>query len=292
MHKTIERLLSNAPVLLDGAWGTELQQRGLALGQMADPWNLSQPDRVLEVAQAYVEAGSRVVLTNTFRANRIAFAGHPDCERVVDINRAGAEISKRAAGESALVFASMGPSGKQLLMGEVTEEGLLHAFTEQAGALADGGADALLVETMSDLAEARIAVKAAQTTGLPVVACMVFDSGRDKDRTMMGVTPEQAAAELTALGVDVVGANCGNGVREYVGICRRLSAATELPVWIKPNAGIPEIVDGEVVYRTTAEEFAGFLPDLLDAGASFVGGCCGTAPEFIAALSRGLAEPS
>jgi methionine synthase I (cobalamin-dependent) len=288
--RLIEDLVSGGTVLTDGAWGTQLQQRGLELGELPDAWNLRHPDRVEEVARAYVEAGSRIVLTNTFRANRIAFAEHPEAARIAEINRAGVEISRRAAGDRARVFASIGPSGKLLMTGDVSEADLAAAFREQASAQAEGGADAIAVETMGDLAEARQAVEAAQATGLPVVACMVFDSGRDKDRTMMGVTPERAAEQLSAWGVDVVGANCGSGVADYVPVCARLAAATARPIWIKPNAGTPKLVDGEVVYETTAQEFAAFLPQLLEAGASFVGGCCGTDPAFITALRSRLAE--
>jgi methionine synthase I (cobalamin-dependent) len=285
----IDELISRGPVLLDGAWGTELQGRGLAPGEMPDAWNLSNPDRVEAVARAYVEAGSRIVLTNTFRANRIAFAGNPDADRISEINRAGVAISKRAAGDAARVFASIGPCGKQLVVREVTEEQLAECFREQAAAQAEAGADAIVLETMADLAEARIALEAALATGLPVVACMVFDSGRNKDRTMMGVGPEEAALELTACGAHAIGANCGNGAVEYVDVCARLAASTDRPVWIKPNAGIPKLVEGEVVYQTTPDEFAGCLPQLLDAGARFVGGCCGTNPAFVGALKASLA---
>jgi 5-methyltetrahydrofolate--homocysteine methyltransferase len=137
---------------------------------------------------------------------------------------------------------------------------------------------------MSDLDEAIAAVAAARSTGLPVVACMVFDSGRDKDRTMMGTTPEQAAEALDAAGADVIGANCGQGIAGFVKICQRLHAATVRPIWLKPNAGLPELADGRIVYRTTPESFASDVPALLAAGASFIGGCCGTSPGFIKAL--------
>ncbi|UCE87536.1 MAG: homocysteine S-methyltransferase family protein [Deltaproteobacteria bacterium] len=284
----IDELVAGGPILTDGAWGTQLQQRGLDLGELPDTWNLRHPDRVEEVARAYVEAGSRIILTNTFRANRIAFGTHRDADRIAEINCAGVEISRRAAGSAARVFASMGPSGKQLITGDVGEAQLAAAFAEQATAQAEAGADAIVVETMADLREAQLAVEAALATGLPVVGCMVFDSGRDKDRTMMGVDPERAATALTAWGVHVVGANCGSGVESYVPICNRLAAATDRPVWIKPNAGMPRLVQGEVVYDTTAEQFAGFLPALVDAGARFVGGCCGTDPGFIAALGERL----
>jgi 5-methyltetrahydrofolate--homocysteine methyltransferase len=284
----IAEMTAAGPVLTDGAWGTEMQARGLEAGETPDFWNLSHPDRVEQVARAYVTAGSQVVLTNTFRANRIALAKHPDVERITEVNRAGVEISRRAAGDEARVFASIGPCGKLLMTGDVDEAALRAAFAEQAQALAAGGADAIVVETMSDLAEAGIAVEAAKATGLPVVACMVFDSGKNRDRTMMGVTPTQAAEELTRIGADAIGANCGTGVEDYIPICASLAAATPLPIWIKPNAGLPELENGEVVYRTSPSEFTANVPKLLEAGARFVGGCCGTNPRFIEAMRREL----
>jgi methionine synthase I (cobalamin-dependent) len=284
----IDRLVAEGPVLTDGAWGTELQARGLPPGEIGDVWNLSHAERVEEVARAYVDAGSRIILTNTFRANRIALERHREAARVVEINRAGVEISRRAARGRSLVFASIGPSGKMLMAGDVTEAQLVSAFTEQAQALAAAGADGLVVESMTDLVEARMAVVVAASTGLPVVACMVFDTGKHRDRTMMGIAPQQAAAALAQAGAQVIGANCGIGVEAYIPICAALASATDRPIWIKPNAGIPEFVDGEIVYRMTAERFAGYVPALLAAGARFIGGCCGTAPEFVAALRRQL----
>jgi len=280
----VERLLEHGPVVTDGALGTQLQARGLAPGECPDAWNLTHPDEVEQVAGAYVNAGSQVILTNTFGANSVSLARHGLAAKAAEINRAGVAISKRAAGSKAYVFASIGPSGKMLISGEVSEEELSVSFSQQAQALKEGGADGLVIETMSDLAEAKIAVAAAKQTGLPVVACMVFDSGKNKDRTMMGQTPEQAAAELTEAGADVVGANCGVGIEAYVPICARLKASTSKPVWIKPNAGLPEVVGGRTTWKSCPEEFAAFAPALVDAGASFLGGCCGTRPEFIAAM--------
>ena len=288
MHALVKELLAAGPVITDGAWGTQLQALGLVAGECPDAWNVSHADRVEQVARDYVEAGSRVVLTNTFRSNRLALAGYDLADQVAALNQAGAAISCRAARGRARVFASLGPSGKMLLMGEVSEEELLAAFVEQAQALAAGGAEGLGVETMADLMEAQLAVAAARTTGLPVAACMTFDSGSEQDRTLMGVTPEQAAAELTAVGADVIGANCGQGIAGYVAICRRLRAATDRPLWIKANAGVPEVVDGQTVWRATPAEFARHGPALIEAGASFLGGCCGTGPAFIAALAKVL----
>ena len=284
MHPLLARLLAAGPVLTDGAWGTELQVRGLQTGEFPDIWNLTHPDRVLEVARAYVQAGSQVILTNTFGANRIRLAEYKLTDRLREINRSGVEISRQATQGAAHVFASLGPSGKMLMTEEVNAKELRAAFDEQAQALADAGADALVIETMADLAEAKLAVQAARATGLPVVACMVFDSGKDKDRTMMGVTPEEAARVLTAEGADVVGANCGQGIAGFVAICRRLHAATDRPIWVKANAGLPEMIDTRIVYHTTPETFASHAAALLEAGASFLGGCCGTNPAFIRAL--------
>jgi len=285
MRSFIAEVLGAGPVVTDGAWGTQLQARGLG-GDFPDAWNLSKPELVGEVARSYVEAGSRVVLTNTFGANRLRLHGCGLADRVVEINRTGVRISRQAAEGRAFVFASLGPSGRMLLSGDTSPEELRAAFDEQAGALADGGADAIVVETMTDLTEALLAVEAACATGLPVVACMVFDSGKQKDRTMMGTTPEQAAAALVAAGADVIGANCGSGIANYLPVCSRLHAATDRPIWIKANAGLPVIVDGKVVYQISPETFASYVPGLLNAGASFIGGCCGTDPEFVRAMKR------
>jgi len=288
MHPLLELLLADGPVLTDGAWGTQMQARGLAVGGCPDEWNLTHPETVEEIPRAYVEAGSQIVLTNTFRANRVTLADYGLADQVEAVNRAGAEISRRAAGDRAHVFASIGPSGRMLMMGEVSEQQLLDAFGEQARALAAGGAHALVIETMGDVAEAVLAVQGAKTTGLPVVACLCFDSGAALDRTLMGTTPEQAAHELTAAGADVIGANCGQGIAGYVEICRRLRAATDRPIWVKPNAGIPELVNDVPVWKTVPEEFGSYGPALVAAGASFIGGCCGTAPEFIRALGDAI----
>jgi 5-methyltetrahydrofolate--homocysteine methyltransferase len=279
--------VSKAPVVTDGAWGTELQKRGLGLGECPDAWNLAYPEDVADVARSYRRAGSRVILTNTFRANPISLAGHGLANRCAEINRAGVEISKQVA-DGALVFASIGPSGRLLAAGDVTEDELSAAFCAQAQALASRGPDALLLETFSELEEALIALRIAKTTGLPVIVSFAFDTGKNKDRTMTGVTPEQAAKALAESGADAAGANCGVGIEQLVSVCRRMRAATHLPLWMKPNAGLPEVVDGAVQYRVTAREFSSFVPSLRDAGATFIGGCCGTDPQFIRAAAAAL----
>lgn len=276
----VNEWLHEGLLITDGAWGTELQKRGLAVGASPDAWNLEHPERVEEVARAYADAGSQVILTNTFRANAVAMRERTDLDA---INRAGVAISRRAAG-GALVFASIGPTGKLLVAGEVSREEVFAAFTAQAESLAGAGADALLIETMSEIEEAQLAVEAARGTGLPVIASFAFDSGKNKDRTMMGATPEAVAAAMVEAGADGVGANCGVGVERAVELCRRLHAACALPVWIKPNAGLPTMEGAQIHYATSAEFFASHLAALRAAGASFVGGCCGSTPEFIRAL--------
>lgn len=288
MHETLQKMLADGPVITDGGWGTQLQLRGLSPGACPDAWNLEQPDKVEEVARDYVDAGSRVIITNTFGANRFVLRRYELADKAAEINAAGVAISKRAVGDEAKVFASIGPSGVMLMMGEATPEELSEAFHEQATAMADAGADGIVIETMADPEEIKLAIAAARTTGLPVVACMVFDTGPNNDRTMMGTTPEQAARAMTQAGADVIGSNCGQGIGGFAEICARLSAATDRPVWIKANAGLPELVDGETIYRQTPAQFAEHVPALLEAGASFVGGCCGTTPEFIRAVRAKL----
>jgi methionine synthase I (cobalamin-dependent) len=271
-------------VILDGAWGTELQARGLTAGDCPDEWNISHPDAVISVASAYANAGSRIILTNTFRSNRIALSDYGFADRVVQFNAEGVALSKTGAGGQAQVFGSVGPSGKVMAAGEVTADQLRAAFEEQIKAMADAKVDGIVIETMSDPEEAVIAVAAARETGLPVVASMAYDTGKKKDRTMTGATPERAAEMLAEAGADIVGANCGCGIELYVDICRRLHSATSKPIWIKANAGLPEVVGGKTRYTMTAGEFGHYAKALEEAGASYIGGCCGTNPDFIRAL--------
>ncbi len=289
MHPLFELLTKNGPAITDGALGTQLQARGLAAGDCPEAWNLDRPADVEAVARAYVDAGSDLILTNTFGANRFVLEGHGLAGKAAEINRAGAAIAKRAAAGQARVFASIGPTGKLVAAGEVTPEDLRAAFGEQARVLAEAGVDALVLETFADLDEIRAAIAAAKATGLPVVASLVFDSGPAKDRTMTGATPEQAAGTAAEAGADAVGSNCGLGIEGFIPVCRRLRAATTLPLWMKPNAGMPESVGGKTIYKSAPADFAARVPELVKAGAHFVGGCCGTSPDFIRAI-RGSHE--
>jgi methionine synthase I (cobalamin-dependent) len=285
----ISELISRGPVITDGAWGTQLQIKGLKSGECPDYWNVIHPELVGEVAKSYVDAGSHVILTNTFGANRIRLEAHGLKNKVREINMTGVAISREAAGGNAKVFASMGPTGKLIMNGDISPKDMEEVFNEQAEALALAGIDAIIVETMTDLEEAVIAIKAARSTGLPVVASMVFDSGMDMDRTMMGLTPEQVVEGLEKAGVDVLGANCGQYVAGYIPICKRMKAVSKLPIWIKANAGIPDVSsNGTVEYKANPDAFASNVTELVACGANFVGGCCGTSPEFIKAIHKNL----
>ena len=247
---------------------------------------------MLDVARSYVRAGSDIVLTNSFGASRVMLECHGLADQAQAINRSAAALSREAAGDDAYVFGSMGPSGKLLSMGEIEESLLYDAFAEQARALAEGGADALVLETMSDLAEVEVALGAIrQTVSLPCGVCMTFDSGANKLRTMMGVTPGALLGAAEAGGAAFVGANCGVGVEDYLAIAELLVRDRRLPVWIKPNAGLPVLEDGRTVYRTQPAEFAAFAPRFFALGVQMLGGCCGTNPDFVRAL-RATVTPS
>ena len=290
MHPLIESLINSGPVVTDGSWGTQMQIRGLKRGESPDSWNLSRPKLVEEVAQQYVDAGSQIILTNTFGGNRLALSHHELGDKAMEINIAGVQISKKAAGNRAYVFASIGPTGKMLITGDTTESELQEVFEEQAQAQVQAGADGIVVETMIDIVEAQIAATAAKKTGLPVIVSMVFDSGKDKDRTMMGDSPEDVVYKITKINVDGIGANCGQGIEAFLPICERMRQVTDLPIWMKPNAGLPEVVDDKVVFRTTAMEFVQYIPDLIQGGANFIGGCCGTDQEFVKSIRQMVAE--
>ncbi len=289
MNLLLKQWLSDGTLLTDGGLGTELQRRGLPVGEAPELWNITHPEEVEAVAASYAQAGSDIILTNTFGANRFTLAKHGAEGQVAQLNRLAVENARRGAStvsRTVRVFGSIGPTGILLMMGQEKPETLFEAFRVQAMALAQAGTDAIVVETMSDPQEAILAVRAAKETTLPVIVSMTFGSGKNKDRTMMGTTPEKAVELLSEAGADAIGSNCGQGIEGFISICQRMKAATNLPIWMKPNAGLPEIVDGKTVYRQTPDAFALRGEELLVAGASFLGGCCGTTPEYIASLRR------
>jgi len=276
-------------VVTDGAWGTELQAHGLPLGACPDAWNLDSPSAVEAVAAGYVQAGSEIILTNTFGSNLFSLASYDLGDRAAQIAEAGAAISRRAAGDAVRVFGSIGPTGKILMTGETPAEEIFDAFAAQAGALARGGADAVVCETFADLDEAVLAVKAVRDrTDLPVIACLTFGSGPDGMRTVMGQGPPDLVAAAVEAGAAGVGSNCGAGPEHFVKVAAALREATDLPLWIKPNAGLPALRDGKTVFPMGPEDFAAFAPALVEAGANFVGGCCGTTPDHVRAVRAAI----
>lgn len=288
MRKNVTNLLLHGTAVSDGGWGSELLKRGLKIGDNTELWNVTNRAAVLAVAKSYVDAGSDIILTNSFGGNRYILAKHNLETRMAELNQAAVSISKEAAGDNALVFASIGPTGKMISMGEITSEEAYSAFSEQANALAKAGADGLVVETMSDLEEFTAAVKAAKATGLLTVGCMSFDSGAEKDRTMMGVNISEMLEVCHSVGVDMAGANCGVGIENYIKIAENLLKNTKLPVWIKANAGLPVIEDGKTVYKMEPAVFGKYAVELKKLGVRVVGGCCGTTPAHIAGVRKTL----
>ena len=237
--------LGKKVLFFDGAMGTMLQSMGLSGGDCPEEWNITHPDALKKVHRAYVASGSDIIETNTFGGSRFKLEKYEKGNKVAEFNRAGASLARSIAGDCAMVAGSVGPTGEFLEpLGTVSEDEMLSAYRDQVAALAEGGADIFCVETMSDLSEAKLAVKAAKSeTDLPVIATMAFDPGPKGFHTMMGVSPEEACSSLLEAGADVVGANCGGGgIVEMAGIIAEIRASTESPILAQPNAGIPQML--------------------------------------------------
>lgn len=293
MAVSLAELVRDRVRVLDGAWGTELHKRGLAPGACPDLWNVDRPEAVEAVARSYVEAGSEIILTNTFGSNRFVLAGWGAEDRVAELAEAGTAISRAAAeGTDVKVFASIGPTGKIVMMEEVAEEKLAAAFAEAAEAVSWAGADAVVLESFGELAELKIALRAVRhACDLPAVASMTFDAGPDKTSTMMGNKPSQLVAAAEAGGASAVGANCGVGPEQSVRVAAMLRAAGELPIWIKPNAGLPQADKrGRTTFPMGPDAYAAHVGELIAAGANFIGGCCGTTPQHVRAIRAAVAE--
>lgn len=289
MEKITAAVKSGKVLVSDGAWGTFLQQMGLEPGECPELWNIEKPEAVYKIAKSYIDAGSDMIETNSFGGSRFKLAGYGLQDRVTDINRAAAELSRRAAGPSKHVLGSMGPSGKILMMEEVSEDELYEGFREQAMALFQGGADAIILETMSDIDEAVIAVRAAKENTVAEIICtMTFERTVNGDyRSMMGISPTDMVNRIIGAGADIIGANCGNGIEGMIHISREIRKIdTRIPVLIHANAGMPVYENGKTIFPETPEQMASFIKKLISSGVNIIGGCCGTTPLHIRKIAE------
>jgi 5-methyltetrahydrofolate--homocysteine methyltransferase len=280
------RLDSGRLLICDGAMGTELQKAGLPAGGCAESWNVDRPGAVAAVSRAYLDAGAEILTTNTFGGSPARLSAHGLPSSCEEINRAGAAIVRALASNGVLVAGSIGPTGRILEpLGDLSARDALDGFRRQARALAEGGCDLLLVETMTDLREAILAVEAASGTGLPAAACMTFEATPRGIFTIFGDAPSRAARDLESAGASVLGTNCGAGPETMIDVVRALRAETRLPIVAQPNAGMPALVAGRVLYPASPETMARHVAPLVEAGASILGGCCGTTPDHIRAMA-------
>jgi len=291
MNTICEDLAGGKVLVSDGAWGTFLAQKGLEPGQCPELWNVGRPDDVLDIARSYVDAGAHVIGTNSFGGSRFKLAHFGLAERAAELNEAAAVLSRKAAGPDRHVAGSIGPTGTILLMGDVTEDEVYEAFKEQAVALGQGGADAACIETMAAIDEATLAIRAVkENTALEVICTFTYDKLPEGSfRTMMGVSPADMAAAAREAGADVIGANCGQGGEQMIGIVKELrAAAPDTPILVQANAGRPVQTDAGTSFPETPAVTAGWVAELVAAGANIIGGCCGTTPDHIRAIRNTL----
>jgi len=289
--KIVEAVKNGETLISDGAWGTFLQKKGLKPGECPELWCIDRPDDVFEVAKNYIDAGANMVETDSFGGTCFKFEHYGLADRTAEINEAAAKISRKAAGDENWVIASIGPTGKMLLMGDVTEEELYDAFKVQAVALEKGGADAVCIETMSAIDEAVLAIKAAkENTNLEIICTFTFELTVNGDyRTMMGVSPVDAAKDVVEAGADIIGTNCGNGMERMIEIVKEIrTVAPDIPILVHANAGLPVNVDGVDTFPETPEDMAKQVPKLVAAGGNIIGGCCGTTPAHITAMKNAI----
>lgn len=290
MRPFLERVAQGDILISDGAMGTYLQSQGLQPGECMESWCISHPEVVRGIHEAYLAAGADILETNSFGGTCYKLQPYGLQDRTRELNLAAVALARQAAASKAYVAAAVGPTGRIVEDegGDVTPQDLYEAFQEQVTALAEGGADALCLETMASLTEALQAIKAAkENTRLPVICTFTFEARPRGFRTMMGVTPERAALGAVEAGADIVGANCGHGIAGMVEIARQMRAVLPTtPILINANAGLPVLEEGKTVFKDTPEFMASRVGDLLNAGTQIIGGCCGTTPDHIAAIAR------
>lgn len=279
-------------LVCDGAMGTELQREGLPLGLCGDVWNLENPNAVARVHRRYVEAGADILLTNTFSANRYRLAHYGLADKVQVIAREAVKILRSVATEKTFLLGELGPLGEFLEpYGEVSHAAAVTAFREAIEVFAGEGVHGIIIETVAAPEEMECAIEAARAvTDLPLIACFTFESSPVGLRTMSGATPEQCAELLAQLPANIVGCNCGTNLsaKDYEQLVATFAHITKKPVIVEPNAGTPELIDGQIVYRATPEALATWVPQLVEAGARIIGGCCGTGPEHIRAFRQAV----
>ncbi len=291
MRPPLERVQAGETLCGDGAWGTQLMARGLEPGSSPESLNLSNPGALVEVAELYLDAGADLITTNTFGGSPLKLKAYALDDRTEEINAAAIEALKPVVAGKAYISASIGPTGKLLKpYGDTEPEEISDAFVRQIGAVIEAGADIVCVETMIDLTEGQLAVRAARSisSDIPIIATMTFDATPRGYFTTMGVTVERACRELVEAGADIVGSNCGNGIDAMIEIAREFTAHASVPVIIQSNAGVPENRAGTVVYPESPEFMAERVPRLIDLGVAIIGGCCGTGPEHIRALRAAI----
>jgi 5-methyltetrahydrofolate--homocysteine methyltransferase len=293
VRSLLDRLAAGEILVADGAMGTMLLERGLAPGACPEAFNLTHPEVLREIGGLYLRAGAEIIQTNTFGGSPLKLARYDLDGQTEEVNRAAVAAVRHAVDRRAYVSGSCGPSGRMLKpYGDTDPAEIRASFERQLRALAEAGVDLFCIETMTDLTEATLAVRAAKSVApaVPVMATMTFDRTRRGFFTIMGASIPDAARELAAAGADVIGSNCGNGIEAMVEIAREMRAATALPLIIQSNAGLPRMVDGIAVYAETPEFMAEKARELIAGGVSILGGCCGTTPEHIAAFRRVVDE--
>ncbi len=284
----MERIQRGEILIADGATGTNLQARGLKRGEPSEAWVLDQPNEIVRLHRDFIDAGANIILTCTFGASPLRLEGSSLADRAIEINRQAVALARQAAQtRSVLVAGSIGPAGRLIKpYGPLSRDEVISSYTEQVSILTEAGVDLLVIETQFDLTEASAAIQAAaSTSSLPIICSFSFDRGT---RTMMGVNPRQMGNEIGKYGIDGIGINCGRSLEDNLNALKELrQTVPDIPIWFKPNAGLPEVDEsGATHYTVTPEEMGAKVKSWLQAGAQIVGGCCGTTPEHLHQIAQ------